>query len=117
MTSHDRDFINRLVAKIIEVAHQKITVFSGNYDYYEREKDVRKEQLFASAKRQDDMLAKEKEFIARFAARASHAAQVQSRVKKLEKIDIIEIPEEEKTIQFAWPIAPRGGDEVLRWST
>jgi ATP-binding cassette subfamily F protein 3 len=114
MTSHDRDFMNRLVTKIVEVANQQVTVFSGNYDYYEREKDVRKEQLVASAKRQEDMLAKEKEFIARFAARASHAAQVQSRVKKLEKIDIIEIPSEEKAIQFVWPQAPRGGDEVLK---
>ncbi|OQW50314.1 MAG: glycosyl transferase family 1 [Proteobacteria bacterium SG_bin7] len=114
MTSHDRDFMNRIVKKIVEVAHQTITVFSGNYDYYEKEKKVRLEQLIASAKRQEDMLAKEKEFIARFAARASHAAQVQSRVKKLEKIDIIEIPPDEKEINFQWPVPPRGGDEVLK---
>jgi len=114
MTSHDRDFMNRLVGKIVEVAHKTITTYSGNYDFYEREKSLRLEQLIASAKRQEDMLAKEKEFIARFAARASHAAQVQSRVKKLEKIDIIEIPEEEKEVQFAWPTPPRGGDEVVK---
>lgn len=114
MTSHDRDFMNRLVSKIVEVNYQKISVYSGNYDFYDREKEIRKEQLIASAKRQDDMLAKEKEFIARFAARASHAAQVQSRVKKLEKIDIIEIPTEEKVMAFEWPEPPRGGDEVLR---
>lgn len=114
MTSHDREFMNRIVKKIVEVAHQTITVYSGNYDYYEREKKVRLEQLIASAKRQEDMLAKEKEFIARFAARASHAAQVQSRVKKLEKIDIIEIPPDEKEINFQWPEPPRGGDEVLK---
>ncbi len=114
MTSHDRDFMNRIVKKIIEVAHQTITVYSGNYDFYEREKKIRLEQLIASAKRQEDMLAKEKEFIARFAARASHAAQVQSRVKKLEKIDIIEIPPDEKEINFQWPTPPRGGDEVLK---
>ncbi|MBL7544475.1 MAG: ABC-F family ATP-binding cassette domain-containing protein [Bdellovibrionaceae bacterium] len=115
MTSHDRDFMNRLVKKIVEVAYQTITVFSGNYDYYEREKAIRLEQLVAQAKRQDEMLAKEEEFIARFAARASHAAQVQSRVKKLEKIDRIEIPVEEKTIQFDWPVPPRGGDEVVKF--
>lgn len=114
MTSHDRDFMNRLVGKIIEVANKQITVYGGNYDFYEKEKDIRREQLIASAKRQEDMLAKEKEFIARFAARASHAAQVQSRVKKLDKIDIIEIPEEEKSIQFVWPEPPRGGDEVVK---
>ncbi len=114
MTSHDRDFMNRLVSKIIEVANQTVTVFSGNYDFYEKEKVIRREQLMAAAKRQEDMLAKEEEFIARFAARASHAAQVQSRVKKLEKIDRIEIPQEEKAIHFEWPQPPRGGDEVVK---
>ncbi len=115
MTSHDRDFMNRLVSKIVEVAYQSITVYGGNYDYYEKEKAIRKEQLIAAAKRQEEMLAKEEEFIARFAARASHAAQVQSRVKKLEKIDRIEIPPEEKEIQFEWPVPPRGGDEVVKF--
>ncbi|NUM57528.1 MAG: ABC-F family ATP-binding cassette domain-containing protein [Bdellovibrionaceae bacterium] len=115
MTSHDRDFMNRLVSKIVEVAYQAITVYSGNYDFYEKEKAIRKEQLIAAAKRQEEMLAKEEEFIARFAARASHAAQVQSRVKKLEKIDRIEIPIEEKEIQFDWPTPPRGGDEVVKF--
>ena len=115
MTSHDREFMNRLVGRIIEVANQQITSYGGNYDFYEREKEVRKEQLIAAAKRQDDMLAKEEEFIARFAARASHAAQVQSRVKKLEKIDRIEIPTEEKAIHFEWPTPPRGGDEVVKF--
>lgn len=115
MTSHDRDFMNRLVHKIVEVANKTITVYSGNYDFYEREKGVRREQLIAAAKRQEDMLAKEEEFIARFAARASHAAQVQSRVKKLEKIDRIEVPTEEKAISFEWPDPPRGGDEVVRF--
>jgi ATP-binding cassette, subfamily F, member 3 len=114
MTSHDREFMNRLVSKIVEVANQSITVYGGNYDFYEREREIRREQLIAAAKRQDDMLAKEEEFIARFAARASHAAQVQSRVKKLEKIDRIEIPTEEKAINFEWPTPPRGGDEVLK---
>ena len=115
MTSHDRDFMNRIVSRIIEVANNAITVYGGNYDFYEREKEIRKEQLIAAAKRQDDMLAKEEEFIARFAARASHAAQVQSRVKKLEKIDRIEIPQEEKAINFEWPVPPRGGDEVVKF--
>jgi len=114
MTSHDRDFMNRIVSKIVEVANKTITTYGGNYDFYEKERDIRREQLIAAAKRQDDMLAKEEEFIARFAARASHAAQVQSRVKKLEKIDRIEIPTDEKVVQFEWPVPPRGGDEVVR---
>lgn len=115
MTSHDRDFMNRIVSKIIEVANKTITTYSGNYDFYEKDRDIRKEQLIAQAKRQEDMLAKEEEFIARFAARASHAAQVQSRVKKLEKIDRIEIPPEEQVIHFQWPNAPRSGDEVVKF--
>lgn len=115
MTSHDRDFMNRLVTKIVEIANKTITVYGGNYDFYEKERDIRKEQLIAAAKRQEDMLAKEEEFIARFAARASHAAQVQSRVKKLEKIDRIEVPEEESEIKFEWPVPPRGGEEVVKF--
>ena len=114
MTSHDRDFMNRLVKKIVEVANQSITVYGGNYDFYEREKAIRKDQLIATAKRQEDMLAKEHEFISRFAARASHAAQVQSRVKKLEKIELVEIPAEDRVIDFTWPTPPRGGDEVVK---
>ncbi len=116
MTSHDREFMNRLVSKIVEVAHQTITTYSGNYDFYERERQVRLEQLIAASRRQEEMLAKEEEFIARFAARASHAAQVQSRVKKIEKIERIEIPPEEAEIKFVWPTTPRGGDEVVKFA-
>lgn len=114
MTSHDREFMNRIVSKIVEIANKTITVYGGNYDFYEKERAIRLEQLIAAAKRQDDMLAKEEEFIARFAARASHAAQVQSRVKKLEKIDRIEVPDEEALIKFQWPVPVRGGDEVVK---
>jgi ATP-binding cassette subfamily F protein 3 len=115
MTSHDRDFMNRIVSRIVEIAGKAITSYTGNYDFYERERSIRYEQLVASQKRQDDMLAKEEEFIARFAARASHAAQVQSRVKKLEKIDRIEVPIEEEAMSFTWPTPPRGGDEVVKF--
>jgi len=112
MTSHDRDFMNRIVTRIIEVANRTITTYGGNYDFYERERDIRKEQLLASHKRQQDMLAKEEEFIARFAARASHAAQVQSRVKKIDKIERIEIPPEERAVRFEFNEPPRSGDDV-----
>jgi len=112
MTSHDRDFMNRVVTRVIEVANTTVTTYGGNYDFYERERDIRLEQLIASHKRQQDMLAKEEEFIARFAARASHAAQVQSRVKKLEKIERIEIPVEERTVRFGFTDPPRSGDDV-----
>jgi ATP-binding cassette subfamily F protein 3 len=113
MTSHDRDFMNRIVTRIVEVANRTVTTYNGNYDFYERERDIRREQLLASHKRQQEMLAKEEEFIARFAARASHAAQVQSRVKKLEKIERIEIPAEEKTVRFEFSEPPRSGDDVV----
>ncbi len=113
MTSHDRDFMNRIVHRIIEVANKTVTIYSGNYDFYEKERDVRNEQLLASHKRQQDMLAKEEEFIARFAARASHAAQVQSRVKKIDKIERIEIPAEERVISFEFNEPPRTGNDVI----
>jgi ATP-binding cassette subfamily F protein 3 len=116
MTSHDRDFMNRLVTRIVEVAGRTITTYGGNYDFYLREREIRREQLVASHRRQQEMLAKEEEFIARFAARASHAAQVQSRVKKLEKIERIEIPVDEKQIRFTFNPPPRSGDDVLAFN-
>ena len=114
MTSHDREFMNRLVTRIVEVGNGTITTYGGNYDFYLREREVRRGQLLASHRRQQEMLAKEEDFIARFAARASHAAQVQSRVKKLEKIERIEIPAEQKVIKFEFPEPPRSGDNVAK---
>lgn len=113
MTSHDRWFMNAIVNKIVEVRHGTVTTYSGNYDFYERERDIRREQLEAQKDRQDAMLKKEEEFIAKFAARASHAAQVQSRVKKLDKIERVELAPEEQAMQFEFPEAPRGGNDVV----
>lgn len=113
MTSHDREFMNRSVTRIVEVANKAITSYSGNYDYYEKERETRMEQLLASHRKQQAMLAKEEEFIARFAARASHAAQVQSRVKKLDKIDRVEIPIEQRTMDFEFATPPRSGNDVV----
>lgn len=113
MTCHDRDFMNRIVSRIIEIANGSATTYSGNYDFYLREREVRREQLLASYRRQQEMLAKEEDFIARFGARASHAAQVQSRVKKLEKIERIELPPEQRVMKFDFPVPPRSGDDVL----
>lgn len=114
MTSHDRDFMNNLVDRIVEVAGKTITSYSGDYNFYEREREIRKEQLLSAYKSQQSMLAKEEEFIARFAARASHAAQVQSRVKKLEKLEKIEIPPEERTMKFEFAKPPRSGNDVVK---
>ncbi|MBU0479887.1 MAG: ATP-binding cassette domain-containing protein [Proteobacteria bacterium] len=113
MTSHDRTFMNAIVSRIIEVADQTITTYSGNYDFYLREREIRREQLVASARRQQEMLAKEEEFIARFAARASHASQVQSRIKKIEKIERIVLPAEQRVMRFEFPEPPRSGDDVV----
>ncbi|MFZ2634400.1 MAG: ABC-F family ATP-binding cassette domain-containing protein [Desulfosalsimonadaceae bacterium] len=114
MTCHDHDFMNRIVNRIVEVANKTITTYSGNYDFYLRERDIRREQLPASFRRQQEMLAKEEDFINRFAARVSHAAQVQSRIKKLEKIERIELPPEQRTIKFEFTEPPRTGDDVVR---
>ena len=113
MTSHDRVFMNKVVKKIVEVSQKKVTTYTGNYDYYLGEKEIRRKQNEASFQRQQDMLKKEEEFIARFAARASHAAQVQSRVKKLEKIDRVELDRDEEEMSIMLPNIPRGGNDVV----
>lgn len=115
MTSHDREFMNRVVTSIVEISQQSITTYGGNYDFYLQEREIRRENLLASYQRQQDMLAKDEAFIARFKARASHAAQVQSRVKKLEKIERIVIPAEPHQIRFAFEPPPRSGDEVAKF--
>ena len=114
MTCHDREFMNRVVGRIVEVANQNVTTYSGNYDFYLREREIRREQLLASYRRQQEMLAKEEDFIARFGARVSHAAQVQSRIKKLEKIERIELPPEQRVMRFEFAEPPRSGDDVCR---
>lgn len=113
MTSHDRDFMNRIVSRIIEVANQTITTYKGNFDFFLQEREVRRQQLQASYRRQQEMLVKEEEFIAKFAARASHAAQVQSRIKKLEKIERIVLPPKQREIKFEFGQIPRSGDDVV----
>ena len=114
MTSHDREFMNRIVKKIIDIDGGELTTYTGDYDFYERQRAIAAEQQEAQYERQQAMLAKEKEFIARFKARASHAAQVQSRVKKLEKIDLVEPPRRRKIVEFEFAEAPRSGDEVSK---
>ncbi len=113
MTCHDREFMNRIVSRVIEIANGQATTYNGDYDFYLRERDIRREQLQASYRRQQEMLAKEEEFIAKFAARVSHAAQVQSRIKKLEKIERIVLPPEQKVMKFNFAVPPRSGEDVL----
>src|SRR3954471_13289226 len=96
MTSHDREFMNRVVTRVAEIDGGEITMYSGNYDFYERERAIREANREAAYARQQAMLAKEQRFIDRFAAHAAKAAQVQSRVKALEKIEKIELPKKRK---------------------
>jgi ATPase subunit of ABC transporter with duplicated ATPase domains len=112
MTSHDRDFMNRIVTRIAEIDDGEITSYSGNYDFYERERALREANREAAYARQQAMLAKEQRFIDRFAAHAAKAAQVQSRVKALEKIEKIELPKRRKVVQFDFRPPPRSGDDV-----
>ena len=113
MTCHDHDFMNRIVTRIIEIGNGGASTYGGNYDFYVKERVIRREQLEASYRRQQDMLAKEEEFIAKFAARASHAAQVQSRIKKIEKIERIVLPPDTRSMKFTFAEPPRSGDDVI----
>jgi ATPase subunit of ABC transporter with duplicated ATPase domains len=114
MTSHDREFMNRLVGKILEIDGGELTTFSGNYDFYLAQQQLLAAQQEAQFARQQAMLAKEEAFIARFKARASHAAQVQSRVKKLQKIERVEPPRRRQTVVFDFAAPPRSGEDVAR---
>src|SRR5215218_9294480 len=112
MTSHDRDFMNRVVSRIAEIDGGEITSYSGNYDFYERERAVREANREAAYARQQAMLAKEQRFIERFAAHAAKAAQVQSRVKALDKIEKIEPPKKRRIVEFDFRQPARSGDQV-----
>ena len=112
MTSHDRDFMNRVVTKIAEIDGGEITVYSGNYDFYERERAIREANKEAAYARQQAMLAKEQRFIDRFKAQAAKAAQVQSRVKALEKIEKVEPPKKRRVVNFDFRQPARSGEQV-----
>jgi ATPase subunit of ABC transporter with duplicated ATPase domains len=114
VTSHDRSFINRLVTHIVEIDSGELVSFTGNYDFYEQQRGLMDEQAEAQFARQQAMLAKEKAFIARFKARASHAAQVKSREKKLDKIELVEPPRRQKPMEFHFREPPRSGEDVAK---
>jgi ATPase subunit of ABC transporter with duplicated ATPase domains len=112
MTSHDREFMNRIVSKIAEIDAGEIIVYSGNYDFYERERAIRETNQQAAFARQQSMLAKEQRFIDRFRTHAAKAAQVQSRIKALDKIEKIELPKRRQVVKFEFRTPPRSGDQV-----
>ncbi|CAN7184533.1 ABC-F family ATP-binding cassette domain-containing protein [Aminobacter aminovorans] len=113
MTSHDREFMNRIVNKVVEIDGGSLTAYSGDYEFYQQQRALADKQQQAQFERQQAMLAKEIAFIERFKARASHAAQVQSRVKKLDKIDKVEPPKRRQTVSFEFQPAPRSGEDVV----
>jgi ATPase subunit of ABC transporter with duplicated ATPase domains len=113
MTSHDREFMNRIVNKIVEIDAGSLTTYSGDFDFYVAQRALSEKQRQAQYERQQAMLAKELKFIERFKARASHAAQVQSRVKKLDKIEKVEPPRRRQSVQFEFRSPPRSGDDVV----
>jgi ATPase subunit of ABC transporter with duplicated ATPase domains len=112
MTSHDREFMNRVVSKIAEIDAGEIVTYSGNYDFYERERAIRETNQQAAFTRQQSMLAKEQRFIDRFRTHAAKAAQVQSRIKALDKIEKIELPKRRQVVKFEFRAPPRSGDQV-----
>ena len=114
ITSHDREFLNRVVGKIIEIDAGELTTYSGDYEYYVQQRALADQQQQAQYERQQAMLKKEIAFIERFKARASHAAQVQSRIKKLDKIEKVEPPKMRKTVEFEFGRSPRSGEDVAR---
>ncbi|WP_108461450.1 ABC-F family ATP-binding cassette domain-containing protein [Devosia naphthalenivorans] len=113
MTSHDREFMNRIINKIIEIDAGTLTSYTGDYEFYQQQRAIADKNQQAQFERQQAMLAKELDFIARFKARASHAAQVQSRVKKLDKIDRVEPPKRRQVVEFEFRAPPRSGEDVV----
>ena len=114
MTSHDREFLNRIVNRVIEIDGGELTSYSGNYDFYEAQRAQSEAQAEAAYQRQQSKLAKEMRFIERFKAQAAKAAQVQSRVKQLDKIEKLEPPKRRATLVFDFPACPRSGDDVVK---
>jgi ATPase subunit of ABC transporter with duplicated ATPase domains len=112
ITSHDRDFMNRVVDRIVEIDRGEVFIYKGDYDNYERERALREANCEAAYARQQAMLAKESRFIERFRTHAAKAAQVQSRVKALDKIEKIELPRTRKIVQFDFRNPPRSGQNV-----
>ena len=112
MTSHDREFMNRVVTKIAEIDAGEIVSYSGDYDFYERERAIRETNQQAAFARQQAMLAKEQRFIDRFRTHAARAAQVQSRIKALDKIEKLELPKKRQVVKFEFRVPPRSGDQV-----
>ena len=113
LISHDRKFLNTLTTRIFELELAKLTVYSGNYDYYEKQKDNQRVQLESQATNQSRRIAEVERFIERFRAKNTKATQVQSRIKMLNKIERLKTAESSKSIHFRFPQPVRTGRNVL----
>ena len=115
MISHDREFLNALCDSILEVAHSKITRYTGNYDDYLREKTARMEQMQGAYDNQQRELAKMQAWVDKFKAKANFASRAQDKAKMIERIEKIEAPvADAKTVKFRFPQPPRSGQRVIR---
>jgi len=112
LISHDRYFLDVTVGKIVEIWNKRIHFYAGNYDKYEEQKTQRREQLEAAYRNQRERIEQLEVFINRFRYQATKAKQVQSRIKELEKMNRIELPEEEKTIHFSFP-QPKASGRIV----
>ncbi|HLS70531.1 MAG TPA: ABC-F family ATP-binding cassette domain-containing protein [Chitinophagaceae bacterium] len=109
IVSHDRYFLDRMVTSIVEVFQQDLHIYSGNYTFYEKEKALRTEQLERDYENQQKYIAQQERFVERFRAKASKAKQAQSIVKKLDKLERIELDEEVQHINFQFSVAQEPG--------
>ncbi len=116
LTCHDKDFMNRVVGRIIDIDGGEFVSYTGDYDFFVQQRAVAEANREAAYARQQAMLAKERRFVERFASHVAKAAQVQSRVKKLEKIDLVEPPRRRKVVEFEFRKPPRSGDDVVELS-
>ena len=111
--SHDRTFLDRMVGQIAELAGGKVSVFKGSYTAYLAERERRREALEQERLRRDGEIRRTLDFVERFRYKATKARQVQSRIKRLERLEVFEDPSEARTVTIRFPDAPRSGREVL----
>jgi ATP-binding cassette, subfamily F, member 3 len=113
LVSHDRFFLDAVVTRITEIGLRTLTDYTGNYSDYLKERDARMERLRQMKRDQDDEIQRMQAFINRFRYQATKAAQVQSRIKMLDRIEPIEIPPERKRVHFTFPACAKSGRMVL----
>jgi len=113
LVSHDRDFLNRLVGRIISFGTDGMRAYKGNYDFYLKMREQEKQALEAKARNQEQKIKEAKKFIERFRAKASKARQAQSKIKLVQKEALIHTRKEEKTMHFNFPPVKRSGKDVV----